>query len=100
MSVADGAAYLSIANDQGVTPCAVFNASWGHWISQLPNDVPTCADQGLAVAVMCLNGSAQWSAENVKNLQFEQNGPGGSPLMQFDLTQDGICAVFPAGGSQ
>ncbi len=87
--------YLDVPNDDGYTPCAVFEARWGYqWLRA--GDHPACDDYWPEVHVACFTAEETWTRETVQDFVFDAK-PGDPYGMQFSytITQDGVCGVFP-----
>ncbi len=89
------APYLAIPGPAGVRPCGVFDVNgWGIKFAALAG-WPACAPLAPKLTVACLNGQAQWVADNVHALAIRADGR----EMRWESTQHGICAFFPASAS-
>lgn len=80
--------YSAVPNADGTLPCGVFDVNgWGTKYVGMA-DFPACT---VPVAVMCLTGDREWTADNVSNVVIR-----GDYEVDFDSSQHGICAFFPA----
>lgn len=86
LSPSSAAPFLSVPNEAGQTPCGVFDVNgWGTKYIGLA-DFPACS---APVTVLCLNADGQWTADNVKDVNYHPYGE-----VDFTSSQDGHCAFF------
>lgn len=82
----------NIAGPNGHYPCGLGQVDWGFHAFRL-EDVPACYDYLPDVAVYCLDGDGNWNDANVSSLSVDA----ASNLVMFDVQQEGLCGLFPAG---
>lgn len=83
-------AEMAIATADGVLPCGIAEVEWGFRTFRV-NEFPACKAYMPALTVLCLDGSAQWSAVNVSNVDVSTQ----TNTVAFDVRQEGICGLFP-----
>ncbi len=76
-------------------PCGLGEVQWGQRVFVL-SDFPACQQAMPDLAVYCLDGNAQWSADTVANLQINQT----TNTVFFESRQEGICALVPTAATQ
>ena len=88
-SAEQAAPYLTIADEDGILPCGVFDVG-GHGEKTLPlSGFPACTAAEYFVA--CLNGEGQWVRDFISDVRIRRN----DNAIQFESAQEGICALFP-----
>jgi len=84
-------AEMAIPGPDGLVPCGLAEVGWGYRVFNVGEEFPTCADALPNLTVYCLNGEAQWSAENVSDVDVSTL----TKTVTFEVRQDGLCALFP-----
>ena len=88
-------AEMAIAGPDGVLPCGMADVGWGYRVFNVGDEFPACAESLPNLTVYCLNGEAQWSAENVSDVDVSML----TETVTFEVRQDGLCALFPTAGA-
>ncbi len=83
-------AEMQIAAPGGVLPCGLAEVGWGYRVFMLA-DYPACIPYVPNVTVLCLDGQAQWSAQNVSGIEVSVD----TATVTFEVQQEGLCALFP-----
>lgn len=91
----DDRAELQIEAPNGALPCGLAEVQWGQRVFVV-TDFPACQAAMPDLAVYCLTGEAEWSADTVSNLQINQ----ATNTVFFESRQDGICALVPTAAAQ
>lgn len=86
-------AEMQIAAPGGVLPCGLAEVDWGIRIFRL-SDFPACQTHAPALAVYCLDSTANWSQANVLDVEVNPD----TQTVTFNSQQSGICGLFPLGG--
>lgn len=85
-------AEMAIAGPNGNLPCGLAEVGWGYRVFNVGDEFPACATYLPDLTVYCLTGDAQWSAENVADVDVSML----TETVTFEVRQDGLCALFPA----
>lgn len=85
-------AEMQIAAPDGTMPCGLAEVGWGYRVFNVGDEFPNCVDALPNLTVFCLTGDAQWSAENISDVDVSML----TQTVTFEVRQDGLCALFPA----
>ncbi len=83
-------AEMQIPAPGGAMPCGLAEVGWGYRVFMLV-DYPACIPFVPNVTVLCLDGQAQWSAQNVSGIEVSVE----TATVTFEVQQEGLCALFP-----